>query len=148
MKKSVEMLWSQKTSAGYAALKELLIISQTSNELYPYIGMFIEKLTSDDSYFRTRALAMIVANSKWDIDCKIDENIDSILSHITDHKPITARQFIKDLPILAENKPALRQDILAALRSADTLRYPLSMRPLVEGDIQKAIAEIETYASS
>lgn len=31
----------------------------------------------------------------WDKDCKIDEVIDRYLKHITDVKPITARQCIK-----------------------------------------------------
>lgn len=139
----IEMLWSKKTSEGYAALKGLLALSRESDEVYPYMEQLIEKLDSENSYFRTRALALIAANAKWDTEYKIDENIDRILAHITDDKPITARQFIKDLPILAEAKPELRQDILSALRRADTLRYPLSMRPLVEGDIRDAVMEIE-----
>ena len=138
-----EQLWSKKASEGYAALKELLQVSQASNEIYPYMGNFIEKLSSDNSYFRTRALALIVANAKWDTDYIIDENIESILSHITDYKPITARQFIKELPSLAKHKPDLRLDILTALRGADTFRYSLSMRPLVDEDIRKAIIAIE-----
>ena len=93
MQKLLETLWSKKASEGYAALKELLAISQSTNEIYPYMEVFVEKLNSDNSYYRTRALALIVANAKWDTDYKIDENIDAILAHITDAKPITARQF-------------------------------------------------------
>lgn len=142
MDRLIGKLWGKKASEGYAALKELLQISRASNALYPHMEDFIEKLGSDNAYFRTRALALIVANSKWDEDCIIDENIDGILAHITDDKPITARQFVRDLPSLAENKPDLREDILSALRGANTLRYPLSMRPLVDEDIRKAIAQI------
>ena len=143
MTDKLDMLWSKTPSQGYAALKELLAISGESSAVYPYMEQFIEKLDSDSSYFRTRALALITANAKWDINCWIDEHIDAILSHITDPKPTTARQFIKDLPVLAAAKPDLRQDILSALRHADTRRYPLSMRPLVERDIQTAISAIE-----
>lgn len=143
MKHFIETLWSKNTSEGYAALKELLALSDASNAVYRYMEQFIEKIDSENSYFRTRALALIVANAKWDADDKIDENIDAILSHITDYKPITARQFIKGLPVLARDKPDLRQDILSALRCADTLRYPFSMRSLVDADIRKAILEIE-----
>ena len=143
MTETLDMLWSKAPSQGYAALKELLEISGESGAVYPYMDQFMEKLNSDNSYFRTRALALIVANAKWDTDCRIDENIDAILSHITDPKPITARQFIRDLPALAAAKPDLRQDILSALRRADTLRYPLSMRPLVERDIRNTVEEID-----
>ena len=141
----IEKLWSKNTSEGYRAFQKLLAISRVSDEVYPFIELFVEKLGSDNSYFRTRALGLIVANARWDADCKIDENIDVILSHITDCKPITARQFIKDLPTLALDKPDLRQDILSALHHADTLTYPLSMRPLMNEDLRKAIAEIKEH---
>ena len=139
----IEKLWNLGASEGYAAFKVLLAISRESDAVYPLMEQIIEKLGSDNSYIRTRALGLIVANAKWDMDCKIDENIDAILSHITDCKPITARQFIKDLPTLALDKPDLRQDILSALGRADTLKYPLSMRSLVDEDVCKAIVEIE-----
>lgn len=139
----LEALWSKKTSEGYAALKELLKISRDSNAVSPYMAQFLEKISDDNSYLRTRALALISANAKWDTDCLIDENIDAILTHVTDPKPIAARQFIKALPALAAAKPDLRQDILRALYHADTLPYPSSMRPLVERDIRDAIAAIE-----
>lgn len=143
----IEDLFAQltaKSSAdGYAAMKELLVISETSDTVYPYMARLIGMLGSDNSYVRTRGLLLIVANARWDTDYLIDENINQILSHITDPKPITARQFIQSLPALASAKLDLRADILAALCSADTLRYPLSMRPLMDGDIRKAILTIK-----
>ena len=138
-----DTLWSKNPSEGYAALKELLRLSRECDGVYPFMEQFIKMMDNENSYFRTRALALITANAKWDMDCIIDENIDAILSHITDRKPITARQFIRELPVLAKEKPDLRSDILSALRCADTLRYPLSMRPLVDRDIRNAIMEIE-----
>ena len=139
-----EALWSKQPSEGYAALKELLNISRDSSAVYPYMRQFLEKISDENSYFRTRALALITANAKWDTDCLIDENLDAILSHVTDAKPITARQFIQRLPDLAAAKPDLRRDILHALSHADTRPYPLSMRPLVEQDIRSAIAAMES----
>lgn len=136
-------LWDKNPSKGYAALKELLSLSQQSPAVYRYMGRFIEALQSDNSYFRTRALALLAANAKWDSGHLIDENIDTILSHVTDQKPVTARKWIQDLPALAKDKPDLRQDILSALYHADTQFYPLSMRSLVDADIRKAIQEIE-----
>ena len=138
----IEQLTAKKPSDGYAALKQLLPISEESNDVYPYMGQFIKMLDSDNSFVRTRALALIVANAKWDSDYLIDENIDAILAHIVDPKPITARQFIGILPKLWAAKPDLWEDILSALRRADTLRYPLSMRSLVDEDIRKATLAI------
>lgn len=136
-------LWGRNAVAGCAAMQELAALSTQSNAVYPYMQEFIAKLNSASSYSRTRALTLIAANAKWDEAHWIDENMDAILSHITDEKPITARQFIKLLPELAHVKPGLREDILTALQSADTLRYPPSMRPLVEQDIRQAITDIE-----
>lgn len=69
--------------------------------------------------------------------------IDRYLKHITDVKPITARQCIKLLPMIAGDKPELKNDILSALHKADISVYDDSMRPLVYKDIQKALKEIQ-----
>lgn len=138
----IEALRSKDATAGYAAFGKLVDISRNSDAVYPYIEQFVEMAESADSYRRTRALGLIAANARWDTDCVIEKNIDAILAHITDCKPITARQFIKTLPTLARFKPDLREHILTSLRSANTLRYPLSMRSLVDADIRGAIADI------
>ena len=82
-------------------------------------------------------------NAKWDIDNKIDEIIDEYLKHIEDVKPITARQCIKLLPMIAKNKPELKEDIVTALQKADISIYAESMQSLVYKDIQNSLAEIE-----
>lgn len=86
---------------------------------------------------------MIAYNAKWDKDYKIDEMIDQYLKHITDVKPITARQCIKLLPIIARDKPELKPDILAALQQSDISVYRDSMQSLVYKDIQKTLKEIQ-----
>ena len=102
-----------------------------------------DMLDSDNSYIRTRGLTLIACNAKWDKDYKIDEIIDKYLKHITDIKPITARQCIKLLPVIAKDKPELKDDILSALHKADSSFYEDSMQPLVYKDTQKAIKEIQ-----
>ena len=97
-----------------------------------------DMLESDNSYIRTRGLTLFAYNAKWDRANKIDEIIDGYLEHITDVKPITARQCIKLLPMIAKDKPELKEDILSALHRADVSFYEDSMRPLVYKDIQKA----------
>ena len=92
---------------------------------------------------RTRGLTLIAYNARWDRDNKIDEIIDEYLKHITDVKPITARQCIKLLPMIAKAKPELRNDICLALQRADISFYEDSMWPLVYKDIQKALKEIQ-----
>lgn len=86
---------------------------------------------------------MLAYNAKWDKDYKIDEIIDKYLRHITDVKPITARQCIKLLSIIVKYKPELRNDILSALHKANLCIYDDSMQPLVYKDIQKVLKEIQ-----
>lgn len=92
---------------------------------------------------RTRGLTLIAYNAKWDKDNKIDEIIDEYLKHIEVVKPITARQCIKLLPMIAKSKPELKCDIVPALQKADTSIYAESMQSLVYKDIQNSLTEIE-----
>lgn len=100
-------------------------------------------LTAIILIFRTRELTLLACNFKWDKDNKIDEIIDKYLKHITDVKPITARQCIKLLPTIAENKPELKDNIVSALQKADISFYDDSMQPLIYKDIQKSLKEIQ-----
>lgn len=137
-----EQLFDKNNSTAYDALKALQKKSECSDKVYPYMDKLGDMLDSDSSYIRTRGLTLLAYNSKWDKDYKVDEVIDKYLKHITDVKPITARQCVKLLPIIAMNKPELKNDIVAALKNANISGYADSMRQLVYKDIQKAIAKI------
>lgn len=139
----LEFLTSRNNSQAYQALKALEEMNAESNCLYPHMDKFIAMASSGNSYVRTRGLALIAHNAKWDVDDKIDGIIDGYLEHITDEKPICARQCIKLLPLLAEAKPALASKIVSALRDASVARYPDSMRPLVQKDIRDSLLAIE-----
>lgn len=93
--------------------------------------------------FAQGGLTLLAYNAKWDKDYKIDEVIDKYLKHITDAKPITARQCIKLLPIIAKHKPELKNDVLSALHKADISIYEDSMQSLVYKDIQKSLKVIQ-----
>lgn len=73
---------------------------------------------------------------------KIAEIIDRYLQHIHDEKPITARQCIKALPLMAKHKPDLKAGIVSALRGANPARYPESMQSLLLKDLQNSLREI------
>lgn len=137
-----ELLFDKNNKVAYKALQELQKESEETDHVYPYMDRLSDMLNSDNSYIRTRGLILIAYNAKWDKDYKIDEVIDDYLKHITDVKPITARQCIKLLPVIAENKLELKNDILSALQKADISFYDDSMQPLVYKDIQKALKEI------
>ncbi|MCI9126722.1 MAG: SufBD protein [Eubacterium sp.] len=138
-----ELLFDKNNKVAYKALQELQKESEEANCVYPYMDRLSDMLDSDNSYIRTRGLTLIAYNAKWDKDYKIDEIIDKYLRHITDVKPITARQCIKLLSIIVKYKPELRNDILSALHKANLCIYDDSMQPLVYKDIQKVLKEIQ-----
>lgn len=138
-----ELLFDKNNNVAYKALQELQKESEKTNSIYVYMDRLGDMLDSDNSYIRTRGLVLLAYNARWDIDNNIDEIIDEYLKHITDVKPITARQCIKLLPMVAREKPELRNDICSALQKADISFYDDSMQPLVYKDIQKALKEIQ-----
>lgn len=138
-----EALFDKNNNVAYKALQELQKESVETDNVYPYMDRLGDMLDNDNSYIRTRALTLLAYNAKWDKDYKIDEVIDKYLNHITDVKPITARQCIKLLPVIAKYKPELKNDILSALHKANISVYADSMQPLVYKDIQKALKEIQ-----
>lgn len=137
-----EMLFNKNNSIAYSALQKLQGESIETNSVYSYMDRLCKMLEDDNSYIRTRGIILIAYNSKWDSDNKIDEVIDRYLIHITDHKPITARQCIKLLPMVSKYKPDLKETIIFALQKADISKYSDSMQPLVYQDIRKALEEI------
>lgn len=138
-----ELLFDKNNNVAYRALQELQKESEETDCVYPYMDRLSDMLDSDNSYVRTRGLTLLAYNAKWDKDYKIDEIIDKFLKHITDMKPITARQCIKLLPIVAKYKPELKNDILSALNKANISVYEDSMQSLVYKDVQKALKEIQ-----
>lgn len=137
------LLFDKNNNTAYKALQELQKESEESDKVYCYMDRLADMMDSDNSYIRTRGLTLIACNAKWDKDNKIDEIIDEYLKHIEDVKPITARQCIKLLPMIAKNKPELKDDIVSALQKADISVYADSMQSLVCKDIQNSLAEIE-----
>lgn len=143
IEKLFELLFDKNNNVAYKALQELIKESEETDCVYPYMERLSDMLDNDNSYIRTRGLILLAYNAKWDKDYKIDEIIDRYLKHITDVKPITARQCIKLLPMIAKHKPELKNDILSALHEANISGYDNSMQPLIYKDIQNALKEIQ-----
>ena len=140
---NLTLLFDKNNNTAYKALQMLQKECEESDKVYCYMDRLTGMIDSDNSYIRTRGLTLIAYNAKWDKDNKIDEIIDKYLKHIEDIKPITARQCIKLLPMIAKNKPELKEDIVTALQKADISIYAESMQSLVYKDIQNSLAEIE-----
>ncbi len=116
--------------------------SQGSDCWYVYFDEAIALLAHKNSLVRNRAIEIISANARWDRTGKLDPVIGAFLAHVTDEKPITARQCIKALPEIGAAKPGLISQIKATLEGADLTGYRDSMQPLILKDIVAVLRQL------
>ncbi len=118
-----------------AIADKIISESQDTDKWYEYFDNFALLLNHPKSLVRNRALHILAANAQWDNKNRFDTIIDDYLEHITDEKPITARQCIKALVQVGMAKPQYIPRILSCFHSADLSQYKDSMRPLIEKDM-------------
>lgn len=118
--------------------------SRESAVWYPYLKRFAALLRHKNSLVRNRALGILAANARWDTHGRYAALLDELLTHVTDEKPITARQCVKALRQVGQAKPRYIPRILSALRGADLSKYKDSMRPLLEKDIAQTQRLLES----
>lgn len=136
MKESIIARLTLKDDKYACAFADKIISeSQDTDEWYEYFDTFASLLAHPKSLVRNRVLYILAANAQWDEENRFDSILDEYLAHITDKKPITARQCIKALAQVGLAKPQYIGKILWSLRSADLSKYKDSMRPLIEKDI-------------
>ena len=144
MKENIAAKLTGKDDQYACALADKIISeSLETDEWYECFDDFASLLDHPKSLVRNRAMHILAANAQWDEENRFDAILSDFLTHITDEKPITARQCIASLLKIAESKPDLKEDILKALNHAEVSHYPDSMRGLVFKDIQKALREVE-----
>ena len=139
----IARLTGKNAKDAYAFMQQIVEESRASDAWYPCFDRVAELLRHKNSLVRNRAIAILAANARWDREGKFDLLLDEFLSHVTDVKPITARQCVAALPEIAEAKPELIPHIRAALEQADLSGYPDSMQPLILKDIVAALQKIE-----
>ena len=128
-------LTSKDDKFACAVTDRIISESQETDEWYAYFDIFASLLSHPKSLVRNRAIHLIAANVQWDNEKKFDFVISDFLSHITDEKPITARQCVKALAQIGQAKQEYIPMIMSALHKADLSKYKDSMRPLLEKDI-------------
>lgn len=121
-----------------ALADRIIAESEESDEWYEYIDKFSALLEHPKSLVGNRAMHILAANAQWDNENRFDTILPAILAHITDEKPITARQCIKALTQIGTANPQYVPQILSAFQSADLSIYKDSMRPLIQKDMAEA----------
>ena len=115
--------------------ERIITESQDTDEWYEHFDEFASLLNHPKSFVRNRVLYILAANAQWDDENRFDAIISDYLAHVTDEKPITARQCIKALAQVGVAKPQYIPRILLCLHEADLSKYKDSMRPLIEKDM-------------
>lgn len=139
----IARLTRKDAKAAYAYAQQIVEESCASDAWHPGFDRFAELLRHKNSLVCNRAIAILTANARWDREGKFDKLLDEFLSHVTDVKPITARQCVAALTKIAEAKPKLIPRILASLEQADLSGYADSMQPLILKDIVAVLRKIE-----
>lgn len=136
--KVIANLTSKNDQLSCAFADRIIAESQESDVWYEYFDEFAALLDHPKSLVRNRALYILAANARWDKENRFDGLLPVYLSHITDEKPITARQCIKSLLQVGKARPQHIPAILLALQHADLSKYQDSMRPLIQKDMEEA----------
>ena len=137
MQEIVAKLTAKDDKYACAIADKIISESQDSDEWYVYFDTFASLLNHPKSLVRNRVLHILAANAQWDDENRFDTILDNYLAHITDEKPITARQCIKALAQVGIAKPQYIPRILFCFHSADLSKYKDSMRPLIENDMEE-----------
>ena len=140
MEKDIIGKLSAKDHKYACALADRIIAeSMDTDEWYGCFRDFASLLDHPNSLVRNRAINILAANAQWDEDNCFDGILSDYLTHITDEKPITARQCIKALAQVGRAKPHYIPTIISSLRNADLSKYKDSMRPLIEKDMAETL---------
>ena len=137
MQEIIAKLTAKDDKYACAIADKIISESHDTDEWYEYFDSFASLLNHPKSLVRNRALNILAANAQWDDENRFDTILDDYLTHITDEKPITARQCIKALRQLGEAKPQYIPRILSCFHGADLSKYKDSMRPLIERDMEE-----------
>ena len=146
----LDLLTAKDDKSACACAEKIVSESRETNKWYGCFEEFASLLEHPKSLVRNRALAILAANVRWDEKDRFGLILDGFLSHITDERPITARQCVKALAEIGKEKPQYIPRILSALQSADLSHYKDSMRPLIEKDIaetEKILISVDTTDS-
>lgn len=144
----VEWLAEQDDKLRYHSLLLLEYRSEYYADVYPFWGIFEEKLKNANSYQRSIGVMLIAANVKWDQENKIDGTISDFLEILNDEKPITIRQCIQSLKKIVPYKTNLHNRIANELMSLDIMNIKPTMRKLVLIDILNILGLIKKYQTS
>ena len=110
-------------------------IQQATSHFKKTMEIYETVFEFEPDIIETKKQELLGTYAQWDNENRFDAIISDYLSHVTDEKPITARQCIKALAQVGVAKPQYIPRILLCLHEADLSKYKDSMRPLIKKDM-------------
>ena len=138
MQEIINKLTAKDDKFACALADKIIVESRECDTWYEYFDAFASLLNHPKSLVRNRALHILAANAQWDVENRFDAILPEFLTHVTDEKPITARQCIQALAQVGLEKPQYIPQILDCFHNVDLSKYKDSMRPLIEKDMAEA----------
>ena len=139
MKDKILKLYDKDNKVAYNNLLDLELETTGSNEIYNYFDELLGMLKNEKSFVRVRAFRLICALAKWDIENKIEDNIDLILNELDDDTSTSVRQCLDKLNILLLYKPELSNQVEKKLKQLNISKYKESMQSLIKRDIESIL---------
>lgn len=122
--------------------------SETHNDVYRYLDVFLDKLSSSNSYQRSIGIMLTAENARWDEGNEFDKIIDLYLSFCDDEKPVTVRQCIQSLSKIVPYKKHLCPEIAKKLMSIEIMERKETQRKILLLDILNILIDIRKQAPS
>ncbi len=142
IEKLVDWLALKEDDIRYQAFLLLQARSRLDSGVYPYWEEFRIKLSNENSYQRSLGIMLIAENVQWDVENKMQAVLADYLRVLQDEKPVTVRQCIQGLRLIAEKEPRYNREIAEALVAYDIMSARETMRKSILLDILNALLEI------
>ena len=138
----VEWLSEKDNDFRYKCFLLLQLRSQQAADVYPYWNVFVDKLSSDNSYQRSIGLMLIAENVRCDEEARFEKILDLYLSFVDDEKPITVRQCVQSLEKVLPFKRNCLMKIIDKLLLVNILQRKESQQKILLLDILKVLGSI------
>lgn len=112
-------LKNENDKEAYELFLELEKQAAESDILYGYFDDFMKLINDDNSFVQIRGFRLVCAQAKWDVENKIEKNLNNILYMLANKKSIVIRQCITSLHTVIFYKPDLAVRIEQTIKAIE-----------------------------
>lgn len=142
MEEKIKNLYNKNNTIAYQTLLELEAICAESNELYAYFDDILNMIDHPKTFIRVRGFRLICSLAKWDVENKINKNIEVICKALEDENGTSVRQCLEKLKLILLYKFELSDVIENKIRNIALSKYKESMQSLIQKDIDDILEHL------